>query len=62
MTFDAARRELRVDGNGSFGIGWRERYAFADVLEFGIVKHERSEGPPRFILHFYGNGHAPDER
>jgi hypothetical protein len=50
VTFDAALRELRVDGNGSFGIGWSERYAFGDVLEFGIVKHEQSEGPPRFIL------------
>lgn len=50
VTFDASARELRVDGNGSFGIGWRERYAFADILEFGILKHEQSEGPPRFIL------------
>src|SRR5690606_9714464 len=24
VTLDAAARELRVDGNGSFGIGWRE--------------------------------------
>jgi hypothetical protein len=51
VTFDASARELRVDGNGSFGIGWRERYAFADILELDIVKHERREGPPRFILH-----------
>jgi hypothetical protein len=50
VTFDAAARELRVDGNGSFGIGWSERYTFADVLELGIVKLERSEGPPRFVL------------
>ncbi len=51
VTFDAAARQLRVDGNGSFGIGWSERYAFADILEMDIVKHERSEGPPRFVLH-----------
>ena len=50
VTFDAAARELRVDGNGSFGIGWSARYAFADILEFGIIKHEQSEGPPRFVL------------
>lgn len=50
VTFDAASRELRVDGNGSFGIGWSARYAFADILEFDIVKHEQSEGPPRFVL------------
>jgi hypothetical protein len=51
VTFDAKARELRVDGNGSFGIGWSERYAFADILELDIVKHEQSEGPPRFLLH-----------
>ena len=50
VTFDASARELRVDGNGSFGIGWSERYPFADILELIIVKHEQSEGPPRFIL------------
>lgn len=50
VTFDAALRELRVDGNGSFGIGWSARYAFADILELDIVKHEQSEGPPRFVL------------
>jgi hypothetical protein len=50
VTFDAAARELRVDGNGSFGIGWSERYPFADILELGIVKLEQSEGPPRFVL------------
>ncbi len=51
VTFDAETRGLRVDGNGSFGIGWSERYAFADILELGIVKQEQSEGPPRFVLH-----------
>lgn len=51
VTFDAKARELRVDGNGSFGIGWSERYAFSDILELDIVKHEQSEGPPRFVLH-----------
>lgn len=51
VTFDADKRMLRVDGNGSFGIGWSERYAFADILEFGIVKQEQSEGSPRFVLH-----------
>lgn len=50
VTFDATSRELRVDGNGSFGIGWSARYAFADILEFDTVKHEQSEGPPRFVL------------
>lgn len=50
VTFDAGARELRVDGNGSFGIGWSARYVFADILEFGIVKQEQSEGPPRFVL------------
>lgn len=51
VTFNSAERELRVDGNGSFGIGWSERYSFADILEFDIVKQERKEGPHRFILH-----------
>ena len=50
VTFNAAARELRVDGNGSFGIGWSERYTFSEILELDIVKHEQSEGPPRFIL------------
>jgi hypothetical protein len=51
VTFDTNARELRVDGNGSFGIGWSERYAFADILELDIIKQEQSEGPPRFVLH-----------
>jgi len=51
VTFDASARALRVDGNGSFGIGWSERYAFADILELNVVKEEKSEGPPRFVLH-----------
>jgi hypothetical protein len=50
VTFDAVKREVRVDGNGSFGIGWSERYTFADVLEFDIVKNEQSEGPSKFVL------------
>ncbi len=50
VLFDAESRELRVDGNGSFGIGWSERYKFSDVLELDIVKEEQSEGPPRFRL------------
>ena len=51
VSFDTSSRELRVDGNGSFGIGWSERYTFSDVLEFDIVKEEQSEGQPRFRLH-----------
>ena len=50
VTFDAGSRELRVDGNGSFGIGWSARYAFADILELEILKDEQTEGPPRFVL------------
>jgi hypothetical protein len=50
VTFDASNRELRVDGNGSFGIGWSARYAFADILELIVLKDEQTEGPPRFIL------------
>ena len=50
VTFDASVRQLRVDGNGSFGIGWSERYTFADILEFSVVKEEQSEGSPRFAL------------
>ncbi len=50
VTVDGPARELRVDGNGSFGIGWSERYTFAEVLELGILKDEQKEGPPRFIL------------
>lgn len=50
VTFDAKRRELRVDGNGSFGIGWSARYPFADILELTTIKDEGGEGPPRFIL------------
>ena len=51
VTFDVRSRELRVDGNGSFGIGWSERYGFSDILELDVVKHEQSDGAPKFILH-----------
>lgn len=51
VTFNAEKRELRVDGNGSFGIGWSERYKFSDVLELETLKDEQGEAPPRFILH-----------
>ncbi|MCW5674399.1 MAG: hypothetical protein KIT15_07435 [Xanthobacteraceae bacterium] len=51
VTFNAEKRELRVDGNGSFGIGWSERYKFSDILELETLKDEQGEAPPRFILH-----------
>ncbi len=50
VTFDAAAREMLVDGNGSFGIGWRTRYLFADILELNIVEEPQSEGPARYAL------------
>lgn len=51
VTFNAEKRELRVDGNGSFGIGWSERYKFSDILELETLKDEQGEAPPRFVLH-----------
>jgi hypothetical protein len=50
VTFDAKAREMFVDGNGSFGIGWRTRHKFADILEFSIVKEPQGEGADRFVL------------
>lgn len=50
VTFDATARQMFVDGNGSFGIGWRTRYRFADVLELNVIEEPQSEGPPRYAL------------
>jgi len=50
VTFDGAAREMFVDGNGSFGIGWRTRYRFADILELNVVEEPQSEGPARYAL------------
>lgn len=50
VTFDGKAREMFVDGNGSFGIGWRTRYKFADILELNIVKEPQREGPARYAL------------
>lgn len=50
VTFDGAAREMFVDGNGSFGIGWRTRYKFADVLELNVIEEPQREGPPRYAL------------
>lgn len=50
VTFDGAAREMFVDGNGSFGIGWRTRYRFADILELNVVEEAQREGPSRYTL------------
>jgi hypothetical protein len=51
ITFDAAARALFVDGNGSFGIGWRARYTFSDILELNVIPDTSSGGPDRYVLH-----------
>lgn len=50
VTFDGAAREMFVDGNGSFGIGWRTRYKFADILELNVVEEAQREGSSRYAL------------
>lgn len=50
VTFDGNTREMFVDGNGSFGIGWRTRYTFADILELNVVEEPQNEGPARYAL------------
>jgi hypothetical protein len=50
VTFDAQAREMVVDGNGSFGIGWRTRYRFSDVLEIGILQDAQNQGSARYTL------------
>lgn len=50
VTFDGEAREMFVDGNGSFGIGWRTRYKFADILELNVVEEPQREGPARYAL------------
>lgn len=50
VTFDGAAREMFVDGNGSFGIGWRTRYKFADILELNVVEESQREGSSRYAL------------
>lgn len=50
VTFDGGAREMFVDGNGSFGIGWRTRYRFADILELNVIEEPQSEGPARYAL------------
>ena len=62
ITFDAASRMLFVDGNGSFGIGWRARYTFSDVLELNVIPETSSEGPNRYVLHaIVANAKGPVE-
>ncbi|HMN51951.1 MAG TPA: hypothetical protein PKB01_07810 [Xanthobacteraceae bacterium] len=50
VTFDGEAREMIVDGNGSFGIGWKTRYRFADILELNVIEDPQTEGPSRFLL------------
>jgi hypothetical protein len=50
VTFDGAAREMFVDGNGSFGIGWRTRYKFADILELNVVEESQREGSSHYAL------------
>ncbi len=50
VTFDGDAREMFVDGNGSFGIGWRTRYRFADILEMNVIAEPQREGPPRYAI------------
>jgi hypothetical protein len=62
ITFDGKARMLFVDGNGSFGIGWRARYTFADILELNVVPHEPSDGATRYVLHaIVANAKGPVE-
>lgn len=50
VTFDGRTREMFVDGNGSFGIGWRTRYRFSDILELNVIEEPQKEGPSRYAL------------
>lgn len=62
ITFDAGTRTLLVDGNGSFGIGWRARYTFSDVLELNVVRDPSPDGADRFVLHaIVANAKGPVE-
>ncbi len=62
ITFDADARMLFVDGNGSFGIGWRARYTFADILELNVIPDSPFDGPRRFVLHaVVANARGPVE-
>lgn len=62
ITFDGPARMLFVDGNGSFGIGWRARYTFSDILELNIVPDTSTDGADRFLLHaIVANARGPVE-
>jgi hypothetical protein len=62
ITFDAGTRTLLVDGNGSFGIGWRARYTFSDILELNVIADTAVGGPGRYVLHaIVANARGPVE-
>ena len=62
ITFDGTARTLLVDGNGSFGIGWRARYTFSEILELNVVADRSSEGSDRYLLHaIVANAKGPVE-
>lgn len=50
VTFDAETRAMEVDGNGSFGISWKSRYTFSDILELNVIREPQRNQPPRFTL------------
>lgn len=50
VVFDASARAMEVDGNGSFGISWKSRYTFSDILELNVIREPQRNRPPRFVL------------
>jgi hypothetical protein len=62
ITFDAGTRMLLVDGNGSFGIGWRARYTFSDILELNVIADTAAGGQRHYVLHaIVANAKGPVE-
>jgi len=50
VMFDPESRQMIVEGNGSFGIAWRSRYSFSDILELAVIEDPQREGPSRYLL------------
>lgn len=50
VTFDPESRLMIVEGNGSFGIAWRSRYSFSEILELTVIEDPQREGPSRYVL------------
>jgi hypothetical protein len=50
VIFDPHGRQMMVEGNGSFGIAWRSRYPFADILEISVIEDPQTSGASRYVL------------